>query len=94
MVLLSLMPTTRPRHLITETDDMAVALDEAARRWPDLSRGQLVARLALTGAEALRVEEEASVAHRRRVAASAGRILSGTDARTALAALREEDWGE
>ena len=29
------MPTTRPRHIITETADIASALDDAARRWPE-----------------------------------------------------------
>jgi hypothetical protein len=43
------MPTTRPRHFVTETDDLAEALDEAARRWPDLRRSQLLVRLALEG---------------------------------------------
>lgn len=43
------MPTTRPRHLVTETDELSEALDAAAHRWPDLSRGQLVARLAVEG---------------------------------------------
>lgn len=43
------MPTTRPRHFVTETDDLKQALDEAARRWPDLSRAQLLVRLALEG---------------------------------------------
>ncbi|WP_343709850.1 hypothetical protein [Mycobacterium sp.] len=43
------MPTTRPRHFVTETDDLAEALDEAARRWPKLSRAQLLVRLALEG---------------------------------------------
>lgn len=51
------VPTTRPRHLVTETDDLAAALDDAARRWPGLSRSQLVVRLALEGHRA------ASVAH-------------------------------
>ena len=46
------MPTTRPRHFVTETDELAVALDEAARRWPDLSRAQLLVRLALEGQRA------------------------------------------
>jgi hypothetical protein len=46
---LSGMPTTRPRHFVTETDDLAEALDEAARRWPNLSRAQLLVRLALEG---------------------------------------------
>jgi hypothetical protein len=29
------MPTARPRHSITETDDVARALEDAARRWPE-----------------------------------------------------------
>ena len=43
------MPTTRARHFVTETDDLADALDEAERRWPGLSRLQLLVRLALEG---------------------------------------------
>ena len=43
------MPTTRPRHQVTETEELAAALDEAAARWPQLSRGQLITRLALEG---------------------------------------------
>jgi hypothetical protein len=34
---------------VTETDELAAALDEAARRWPSLSRSQLVVRLAIEG---------------------------------------------
>lgn len=29
------MPTDRPRHTVTETDDLARALDVAADRWPE-----------------------------------------------------------
>ncbi|MGI8686625.1 MAG: hypothetical protein ACR2MO_16310 [Acidimicrobiales bacterium] len=58
------MPTTRPRHLVTETDDLAVALDDAAHRWPGLSRGQLVVRLALEGHRAA-VAEHAQRRERR-----------------------------
>lgn len=36
------VPTTRPRHPVTETDDIAAILDEAARRWPDASRAKLI----------------------------------------------------
>lgn len=46
---LRIVPTTRPRHLVTETDELTSALDAAARRWPDLSRPQLLVRLALEG---------------------------------------------
>jgi hypothetical protein len=34
---------------VTETDELAVALEDASRWWPTLSRGQLVTRLALEG---------------------------------------------
>ncbi len=37
-VTLESVPTTRPRHVVTETDDLADALDAAARLWPELSR--------------------------------------------------------
>jgi hypothetical protein len=30
------MPTTRPRHTITETEDIATALADAAVVWPEL----------------------------------------------------------
>jgi hypothetical protein len=52
------VPTTRPRHFITETDELRVALDEAAQRWPGLSRGQLLVRLALEGHRAADREQE------------------------------------
>jgi hypothetical protein len=39
------MPTTRPRHPVTETDDIAEILDEAARRWPDTPRSRLIQRV-------------------------------------------------
>ena len=37
------MPTTRPRHPVTETDEIAAVLDEAARRWSGVSRAKLIA---------------------------------------------------
>jgi hypothetical protein len=43
------VPTTRPRHFVTETDELAAALDTAAERWPRLSRAQLLVQLALEG---------------------------------------------
>jgi hypothetical protein len=52
---------------VTETDDLASALDAAAERWPDLSRPQLLVRLALEGA---RVAAHERAEHgRRRLAA-------------------------
>lgn len=39
------MPTTRRRYPVTETDEVAQALDEAARKWPEVSRSQLIPRV-------------------------------------------------
>ena len=36
------MPTTRPRHPVTETDEVAAVLDAAARRWSGVSRAKLI----------------------------------------------------
>lgn len=47
------VPTARPRHQITETDDISAALDLAAERWPDEPRSDLMRRLIVTGARAL-----------------------------------------
>ncbi len=47
------MPTIRPRHQVTETDDIRSALDLAATMWPDHSRGELVRELVLEGARRL-----------------------------------------
>lgn len=48
---------------MTETDELAEALDEATRRWPNLSRPQLLVRLALEGH---RVAQHARDERRRR----------------------------
>ena len=47
------MPTTRPRHQITETETIATALDRAAKRWPGDPRSRLLMRLVVLGSEAL-----------------------------------------
>lgn len=86
------MPTKRPRHFVTESDELVVALDQAARRWPGLSRGQLLARLALEGHRLLEGEAAQMIRRRRAAAARAGTILSGTGARAELERMREEEW--
>ena len=84
------MPTTRPRHLITETDDLAAALDIAAARWPGVSRPQLLVKMAILAAEPLAAE-----ATRKRRLAALDRLSSGEFAYPPgyLAKLRE-DWPE
>ncbi len=39
------MPTTRPRYPVTETDEIAAILNEAARKWPDVPRARLIQRV-------------------------------------------------
>ena len=63
----SVMPTTRPRYQVTETPDVARALDLAARRWPNESRSKLLLRLVKAGSDAL--EEGLTQETRRRLAA-------------------------
>lgn len=55
------MPTTRHRHTITETDDVARALDAAARIWPELrdDRASLLRRVIERGLEAVERDDEA-----------------------------------
>ena len=67
------MPTSRPRHQITETPAVARAIDRAAERWPGEPRAKLLLRLVDTGSEALAREQQQTVeAHRRAVDASSG----------------------
>jgi hypothetical protein len=89
------VPTKRPRHIITETDPVAVALDDAARRWPEDSgsRSRLLLRLLEEGHRAIvegmarrRVSRLAAI---RRTSGS----LSGTYGPTYLEDLRR-DWDE
>ncbi|MDL9979015.1 hypothetical protein [Microbacterium candidum] len=46
------MPTARPRHMITETDDIRDAIDRAAEWWPELhgNRAAILRRLITDGA--------------------------------------------
>lgn len=84
------MPTTRPRHFVTETDDLARALDAAAARWPGVSRAQLIVKLALEGH---RAAEQAHEEQRRRRLAALRRhsgVLAGVYGPSYLDELRQE----
>ncbi len=84
------MPTTRPRHFVTETDDLAQALDEAAVKWPDLSRAQVLVKLALEGHRAAQHAHEER--RRRRLAAlrKHSGVLTGVYGPNYLEGSREE----
>ncbi|MDO8363289.1 MAG: hypothetical protein Q7V88_10370 [Actinomycetota bacterium] len=45
------MPTTRPRHLLTETDEVAAAIDAAAAMYPGQTRADVLRHLVELGAE-------------------------------------------
>ena len=86
------MPTTKPRHTVTDTGHLAELLDAAARRWPDVvDRKQLLLRLAEEGHHALGSAELATVARDRRgrVALALKRIPSLVDVDRLLA---DEAW--
>lgn len=71
------MPTTRPRHFVTETDDLASALDRAAERWPGVSRPQLLVRLAMEGDRAATAAREDLRARRLRAIEELSGALTG-----------------
>lgn len=87
------MPTTRPRHFVTETDDLSAALDAAARRWPEMSRPQLLVRLALEGDHAATKVDEQRRRRRRAAIEQHSGGLTGTYGPDYLTRLRGE-WPE
>ena len=86
------MPTTRPRHTITETDPIAHALDEAAKRWPEDSdnRTKLLLHLVDEGRRAVRQQRERAVAARREVILRTAGTLTGVYGENYLADLRKD----
>lgn len=87
------MPTTRPRHFVTETDELADALDDAARRYPGLSRPQLLVRLALEGHHAVQKTRDARRRRRLEAIRNYSGSLAGVYGPDYLERLRE-DWPE
>jgi hypothetical protein len=86
------MPTARPRLTITETDDVAAALDAAAARWPEVrSRRELLLRLVEQGREAIDRERDDATARRREAIRRTSGALTGAYERGYLERLRG-DW--
>lgn len=86
------MPTARPRHMITETDELAKALEAAALLWPSerLSRSSLLRKVLEVGVEQV-VQQAASArsSRLREIEKQAG-SLSGVWPGGWLAELRDE----
>ena len=89
------MPTTRPRHLITQSDDIAHALVDAARRWPQDagSPSRLLVHLIHEGHSALRREAQLRADGWAEVVHDTSGVLTGVYFPGYLDKLRE-DWDE
>jgi hypothetical protein len=73
------MPTSRPRHTITENDELSSALDDAAERWPEdrHSRARLLLHLAREGHRALKEQDLARENRRRGAVRRTSGALTG-----------------
>ncbi len=87
------VPTTRRRHMITESEQVAQALEDAAQRWPGDrgNRSKLLLRLLEEGHRAVLDQRAHGVACQRDAVARTSGSLTGAFGRNYLAALRE-DW--
>ena len=87
------MPTTNRRHAITETDEIAGALEIASGTWPDLADkpGALLRRLILLGGDTLAHGRATVVEMRRQTIDETAGGLAGVFGPTYLHDLRD-DW--
>lgn len=87
------MPTNHRRYQVTETPELARAIDLASKRWPGESRGRLLTRLVIAGREMLGEQLDAEVRQRRQaVVRTSGKYADAFDTNY-LTELRE-DWAE
>ncbi|MBS4103617.1 hypothetical protein [Tsukamurella paurometabola] len=89
------MPTTRPRHAITETPEVTRALEVARRRWPAHaeSPSRLLRELIAAGAEAVDESTDSEIERRLAAVARLAGSLSGVYPDGYLEELRSE-WRE
>jgi hypothetical protein len=89
------MPTTRARHMITETHAIELMLDDAAGEWPALrdDRAGLVRRLIELGAETVHARNESRRAERRQAIRETSGMFDGMWPDDAVQRMRDE-WPE
>ena len=89
------MPTSRKRHVITETDQVARAIDAAAERWPEDrgNRPRLLLRLLEEGHRAVVDDRGRRAADHRDAVSGTSGALTGAYGAGYLDALRAE-WPE
>jgi hypothetical protein len=87
------MPTARPRHVVTETDDIAAALADAAQAWPDAhgNKNALIRRLVQAGHQSLRHSHQRTIDKRLEQLDHAAGSLTGMYDANYLQQLRQ-DW--
>lgn len=87
------VPTARPRHTITESDEVARYLDDASTRWPEADghRGQLLIRLLAEGHRAIEREHDVEVTRRQEAVRATSGVLTGSYPPKYLEELRD-DW--
>jgi len=76
---------------VTETEEIAQALDDAARRWPGEPRGRLLARLIAEGRKAIARQVDDDVERHRAAIRESGGTLRGVYPPGYLEELRR-DW--
>lgn len=87
------MPTNRHRYQVTETDDVARALDAAERRWPGEPRSRLIVRLITENGDRVAEVSDVEIARRRAALDAIGGTFSGMYPSGYLDELRAE-WPE
>ena len=84
------MPTARHRYQITETDEVARALDAAERRWPGEPRSRLIVRLVTESGESLGELNDAETARRLAAVEAFAGTFPGLSNQSLLNELRDE----
>jgi hypothetical protein len=87
------MPTTRPRHVVTESDRLADALNAAAKRWPAdaHNRAKLLMHLVEEGIRVMDLDHKRRQKARAKAVRQTSGVLAGAYGPHHLEELRE-DW--